>query len=160
MSGVIDDQGFRLNVGIVLVNDKGQVLLARRHDKHRWQFPQGGVDPDEQEQEALYRELQEEIGLHDHHVELVHTSENWHSYYLPSKFIRPKVPDARQCIGQKQRWFLLRMICDESNICLDSHDIPEFSEWQWFSPQECVPLAIYFKRLTYRKVLEEFTPYL
>lgn len=158
MSGIINSEGFRLNVGIVIINDKSQVLLARRHAGYKWQFPQGGIEIDETEEEALFRELQEEVGLASHQVEIVKKSQFWYSYRLPNRFLRPHIPGTIKNIGQTQKWFLLRMLVEESEICLNVHEHPEFDEWGWFDPSVSVEQSIYFKKSVYRSVIDEFFP--
>lgn len=103
---VIDGDGFRPNVGIVICNRNGQVLWARRYGQHSWQFPQGGVDDGETPEQAMFRELYEEIGLKQDDVTILATSRNWLKYRLPKRLIRWESKPV--CIGQKQKWFLLR----------------------------------------------------
>lgn len=151
---VIDHQGFRLNVGIILMNAKGQLFWAKRIGKeHAWQFPQGGLQNYETVQEAMYRELAEEIGLQPADVELVAITRRWLYYRLPQHFRRGTKP---LCIGQKQKWFLLRLISDESRIRLDHSDSPEFDHWRWVDYWEPLDGVIAFKRDVYRKALQEF----
>ena len=159
MSEIIDSKGFRLNVGIVVINDKGKVLLARKNNSYKWQFPQGGMDHNETEEETLFRELQEEVGLTKSQVEIVQKSQFWYSYRLPNQHLRPRLPGTPHCVGQKQKWFLLRILAQESEICLDSHETPEFSEWGWFDPLYSIKKTIYFKKTIYRNVIEEFFPH-
>ena len=114
---MIDPDGFRPNVGIILSNPKGQLLWARRIGQNAWQFPQGGMRSDETPAEAMYRELAEEVGLHSEHVELIGATRGWLRYRLPRQFIRRKSRPV--CIGQKQVWFLLRMLCADKAVCLN-----------------------------------------
>ena len=107
MSDLIDAQGFRANVGIVLIRDAGDVFLGGRSDGRGWQFPQGGVRQQESPEEALYRELREEVGLEPDDVELLAATRSWLRYRLPGRYVRRR--SRPMCIGQKQRWFLLRM---------------------------------------------------
>ena len=74
---MIDAEGFRANVGIIICNEQGQVFWARRIGQHSWQFPQGGIDDGESAEQAMYRELYEEVGLKPEQVEIVYTSRNW-----------------------------------------------------------------------------------
>jgi len=119
---VIDGDGFRPNVGIIVANDHGQVLWARRYGHDAWQFPQGGIIDGESPEQAMYRELREEIGLEPQDVELLAQTKGWLRYRLPRRFIRNDKPPL--CIGQKQRWFLLRLISDEARIKLDIQNPP------------------------------------
>lgn len=150
----IDSNGFRKNVGIVLYNSDGNVLLASRVGKKGWQFPQGGINLNESEDDALYRELYEEIGLQKKDVKIVYRTNNWLKYRLPDQYIRKDSKD--YCIGQKQKWFLLKLICDESKISLKKGDTPEFDYWHWVSYWKPVSKVIFFKKQIYNSVLLEF----
>lgn len=158
VSQVIDRRGYRLNVGIVLMNANGRLFLGKRFGHHSWQFPQGGVQENETPQEAMYRELYEEVGLESADVELVTETRDWLYYRLPKQFMRkntwPKV------IGQKQKWFLLRLTSDESHIVLDRDDTPEFDSWRWVDFWRPIREVIYFKKRVYRKALREFQDFL
>ena len=101
---VIDEAGFRPNVGIIVTNQSGQVLWGKRvKGRDSWQFPQGGINADESPEEAMFRELQEEIGLLPEHVTVLGVTNGWLRYRLPSKYIRKH--ETPICIGQKQKWF-------------------------------------------------------
>ena len=151
---VIDSAGFRPNVGIVLANDGGQVLWARRIGGHNaWQFPQGGISEGESPEDALYRELNEEVGLSRDAVEVLASTKGWLRYRLPQRFIRPG--NKPLCIGQKQKWFLLRMLEDDKAVQLDLNDKPEFDQWQWVSYWYPLNQVISFKREVYRRAMKE-----
>jgi putative (di)nucleoside polyphosphate hydrolase len=153
---VIDHQGFRLNVGIILMNAKGQLFWGKRiGQEHAWQFPQGGLQNYETVNEAMYRELTEEVGLQPQDVELIAITKQWLYYRLPRHFLRDTKP---LCIGQKQKWFLLRLVSDESHIRLDHSGSPEFDGWRWVDYWEPLRDVISFKREVYKKALEEFEP--
>ena len=114
-STVIDSDGFRPNVGIMVANDRGQLLWARRiGGPDAWQFPQGGINNGESPEHALYRELEEEIGLGSDDVELLAATRGWLRYRLPKRFVRRGQNPV--CIGQKQKWYLLRMRSDERAV--------------------------------------------
>ena len=152
---MIDKNGFRKNVGIVLLNETGDVLLARRTGMDAWQFPQGGIDRGESAEEAMYRELREEVGLRDYEVELVARTKGWLKYKLPKKFVRQdQMP---LCIGQKQIWFLLRLLVDEKQIVLDAFANPEFDQWEWVPYWVPIKKVVAFKEEVYRKALEELS---
>jgi putative (di)nucleoside polyphosphate hydrolase len=151
---VIDSDGFRANVGIVLANDRGQVLWARRvGGRDAWQFPQGGIDSGESPEQALYRELHEEVGLSGDAVEVLGFTRGWLRYRLPRRFIRKGQKPL--CIGQKQKWFLLRMLEGDAAVQLDRSGKPEFDHWQWVSYWYPLNQVISFKREVYRKAMKE-----
>ena len=155
---MIDVQGYRANVGIVLYNNGGQLLWCKRCGQDAWQFPQGGIAEAESPEEALYRELQEETGLLPGDVEIMARSKDWLKYRLPPHLIRkgcfPK------CIGQKQRWFLLRLVGDDSRIDLQNSETPEFDGWAWVDYWKPMQEVVFFKRSVYRRALNEFAPVL
>ncbi len=153
MTDYIDSQGFRANVGIVLMRDSGEVFLGGRRDGRGWQFPQGGVRLSEQPEDALFRELREEVGLERTDVELVAGTASWLRYRLPPQFVRRRGNPV--CIGQKQRWFLLRMLGDDSRLRFDVTDQPEFDDWRWVDYWSPVREVIYFKRAVYARALQE-----
>ena len=124
---MIDSDGYRANVGIVITNEKKQILLAKRFKQDAWQLPQGGIDTDETELDALYRELEEEVGLNPDHVTLLAKTPKWLRYDLPTEHIRRRQKPT--CIGQKQVWFLLKLKSGDDNITLDSHQDIEFDDW-------------------------------
>ena len=153
---VIDADGFRVNVGIVLLRRDGDVFLGRRAGGKGWQFPQGGMRAGETLEQALYRELHEEIGLAPGDVELLGRTTRWLRYRLPPRYIRRN----RQplCIGQKQRWFLLRLCHDVTSFDFESTGEPEFDEWRWAEYWEPAREVIYFKRRVYQRALTELAP--
>jgi len=151
---VIDEQGFRANVGIILCNQDNRLLWARRIGQNAWQFPQGGINADETAEQALYRELDEEVGLQPHHVEILCQSNDWLRYHLPKQLIRH---DSKPlCIGQKQRWFLLRLTAEDHDVRLDTHGEPEFDHWRWVDYWHPLEEVIYFKRDVYEMAMKEF----
>jgi putative (di)nucleoside polyphosphate hydrolase len=151
---VIDSDGFRPNVGIMLANDQGQLLWARRVGGHdAWQFPQGGISAGESPEQALYRELYEEVGLSPDAVEILGTTKGWLRYRLPRHFIREGQKPL--CIGQKQKWFLLRLLATDAAVQLDLNDKPEFDHWQWVSYWYPLNQVISFKREVYRRAMKE-----
>jgi putative (di)nucleoside polyphosphate hydrolase len=156
---VIDGDGYRHGVGIILANDQGSVLWAQRaHYKNAWQFPQGGIDANEEPIDAMYRELGEELGLTPDSVELLGVTKDWFSYELPTDFRRYyKKP---LCVGQKQKWYILRLLEDESVIALDQTIEPEFDNWRWVDYELPVKEIIFFKRDMYREVLDELRPHI
>jgi putative (di)nucleoside polyphosphate hydrolase len=157
MTDIIDANGFRANVGIVLMRRPGQVFFGRRTGGRGWQFPQGGMKHGESFEATLYRELREEIGLSEADVELLGQTSQWLRYRLPSRYIRRNHKPL--CIGQKQRWFLLRLRRDEAQIDLQGDGQPEFDEWRWVDYWEPVREIIHFKRPVYVRALKELAPY-
>ncbi|NTS76444.1 RNA pyrophosphohydrolase [Catenovulum sp. SM1970] len=151
---MIDAEGYRANVGIVICNRHGQVFWAKRFGQHSWQFPQGGVDEGENAEQTLYRELYEEVGLKKEDVEIVASTRNWYRYRLPKRLIRHDSEPV--CIGQKQKWFLLRLRCSEEKIDFFKSAKPEFDDWAWVSYWYPVRQVVSFKRDVYRKVMREF----
>ena len=150
---MIDSKGYRHNVGIILCNDAGRVFWAKRAGTSSWQFPQGGVDEGETPEAAMYRELREETGLKPEHVQLLGRSRYWLRYRLPDRFIRKNsIP---LCIGQKQIWYILRLVTHESNVRFDCVDKPEFDNWRWVDYWEPLNYVVYFKRKVYRKAMTE-----
>jgi putative (di)nucleoside polyphosphate hydrolase len=151
---VLDPEGYRPNVGIVIANDHGQLLWARRvGGRDAWQFPQGGINDGEKPEQAMYRELQEEVGLDPNAVEVLASTRGWLRYRLPSRFIRKG--QNPPCIGQKQKWFLLRLLADDASVQLDVNGQPEFDDWRWVSYWYPLNQVVYFKREVYRRALRE-----
>ncbi len=151
---MIDLDGFRPNVGIMLANDRGQLLWARRVGGHNaWQFPQGGISEGESPKQALFRELHEEVGLTRDAVEILGSTRGWLRYRLPKRFVR----DGQKplCIGQKQKWFLLRMLEDDAAVQLDRNEKPEFDHWRWVSYWYPLDQIIPFKREVYRRAMKD-----
>lgn len=150
---LIDEQGFRANVGIVLMHHDGRVFLGRRAAGKGWQFPQGGLQVGESPEAGMYRELAEEVGLAPEHVEIVAVTRRWLRYRLPPRFQRrDQLP---LCIGQKQRWYLLRVHDAQPPFRFDSTAEPEFSEWRWADYWEPIQEVIHFKRRVYDRALHE-----
>ncbi len=145
-------------MGIILCNGKGRLLWARRIGQDAWQFPQGGIQPHESPEEALYRELREEIGLEQHHVEVLGCTRRWLRYDLPKRFIRHGSQPV--CIGQKQLWFLLRLTGSDDDVKLDVGEKPEFDGWRWVDYWYPVDKVVTFKQEVYRNALEELAPLL
>ena len=155
---LIDSDGFRANVGIILCNSERLLFWGRRIGQDAWQFPQGGIKRNETPEQAMFRELQEEVGLRQDQVEMLGATRKWLRYRLPDRYIRRHCEPL--CIGQKQIWFLLKTKCDEDAFCLDHSETPEFEEWRWVKYWLPVKEVIYFKRQVYSRALEELAPLL
>jgi putative (di)nucleoside polyphosphate hydrolase len=150
---LIDRAGYRLNVGIILVNDSGHIFWAKRHGHDAWQFPQGGLTVGEVPLDALFRELREEVGLERDDVEVLGMTKRWLKYRLPKQYLRHG--SSPLVIGQKQKWFLLRLISSEQKIRLDLSDTPEFDSWRWIDYHEPQEHVIFFKKQVYIQALKE-----
>ncbi len=150
---MIDSKGYRPNVGIILCNDEGRVFWAKRKGASSWQFPQGGIDENEDPGTAMYRELFEETGLEAKDVQLIGRTRYWLRYKLPERYIRKH--SLPLCIGQKQIWFILRMIADESKVRFDCGHKQEFDGWKWVEYWYPLTDVVYFKRKVYRKAMTE-----
>ncbi len=150
---MIDAEGFRSNVGIVICNKQGQLLWAKRTGQSGWQFPQGGIKQGETVEEALFRELDEEVGLAEKDVKILHQTMEWLHYRLPENFIRQR--SAPGYVGQKQKWFLLSLESDDSKVELNKTKKPEFDDWCWVNFWYPAEQVIEFKRDVYRKALQQ-----
>jgi len=150
----IDKDGFRANVGIVLTRGPREVFLGGRVGGRGWQFPQGGVNRGEPVEDALFRELKEEIGLGREDVEVLGSTEGWLRYRLPRQYVRDR------CIGQKQRWFLLKLVSEESKLHFDFTNQPEFDRWRWTDYWTPVREVVYFKRRVYVRALQALGKYM
>lgn len=155
---MIDPDGFRPNVAIVLVRDDRRVLWARRISGDGWQFPQGGMNTDETPEEAMYRELKEETGLEPEHVEIIASTPGWLRYRLPRRYQRRHQKPL--CVGQKQVWYLLRFVGEDSAIRMDAADQPEFDHYRWVDFWEPLNHVVSFKQSVYRKALKHLEPFL
>jgi putative (di)nucleoside polyphosphate hydrolase len=155
---VIDRDGYRPNVGIVLCNLRNEVFWGKRVREHSWQFPQGGIKPGETPEFAMYRELQEEVGLGVRHVRILGRTRDWLRYDVPDQWIRRDWRGNYR--GQKQIWYLLRLIGRDCDVCLRASDKPEFDAWRWSDYWVPMESVIDFKRDVYQKALSELSRYL
>jgi putative (di)nucleoside polyphosphate hydrolase len=150
---MLDREGYRPNVGIILVNHRNEVFWGKRINEHSWQFPQGGIKHGESPAQAMFRELHEEVGLRPEHVRILGRTRDWLRYNVPDRFVRREWRGHYK--GQKQIWFLLRMIGRDCDVCLRATTQPEFDAWRW--NEYWVPLdsVIDFKREVYTLALNE-----
>ena len=155
---MVDADGYRPNVGIVIANDLGQVLWARRIGQDAWQFPQGGIDEYETTEDALFRELHEEVGLTSDSVEILACTTGWLRYRLPRRLRRYNSSPGFK--GQKQKWFLLRLTGRDEDVRVTHGPKPEFDHWRWVSYWYPVGQVVAFKRDVYRQALKELAPQL
>lgn len=152
---LIDSDGYRPNVGIIVANPAGQVLWARRRGQDAWQFPQGGINSGESIEEALFRELDEEIGLRPDQVEIIGSTRGWLRYRLPQRLLRN---NSKSFVGQKQKWYLLKMLAEDDAVRFDHSDRPEFDFWQWVSYWYPLGQVVPFKKDVYRRAMKELAP--
>ncbi|MGE0725932.1 MAG: RNA pyrophosphohydrolase [Alphaproteobacteria bacterium] len=148
---------YRRGVGIMVLNQDGQVFVARRIDMQAeaWQMPQGGIDRGESPAEAARRELREEIGTD--RGRFVGESAGWYSYDLPDELVGRLWRGRYR--GQTQKWFAFRFEGDDREINLETEK-PEFRDWRWVEPDDVPRLIVPFKRDIYTAVMREFAPLL
>ena len=151
---LVDQDGYRSNVAMVISNGHGQVFWAKRMGQKAWQFPQGGIDQGETAEQALYRELYEEVGLEPGDVKIIQQTKRWLRYNIPEKMQRKH--SKPRCIGQKQRWFFLQLVGDQKKITFDATGHPEFDAWEWVSYWHPINQVVSFKQNVYRQALVEF----
>lgn len=150
---MIDEDGYRHNVGIIIVNKEGKLFWGKRVHQDAWQFPQGGMRRHETPQQALFRELKEEVGLDPSDVRILGRTNDWLTYDLPKHLIRHYSEPV--CIGQKQIWFMIGMVSGEQKINLNTHETPEFEGWIWVDYWKPVQDVVEFKQDVYHKALTE-----
>jgi len=155
---VIDRDGYRPNVGIVLCNRKNEVFWGKRVREHSWQFPQGGIKAGETPEAAMYRELKEEVGLDPGHVKVLGRTRDWLRYDVPEQWLRRDWRSNYR--GQKQIWFLLRMVGRDCDVSLRASEKPEFDAWRWHDYWVPMEAVIHFKRDVYQCALQELARFL
>lgn len=155
---MVDDEGYRANVGIIILNNEKKVLWAKRVNEMAWQFPQGGIYPGEIPDEAMQRELMEEVGLTQNKIEIIARTKDWLRYDVPINWIRRDGQGKYR--GQKQIWYLLKFVGNDKDIFLQSSNKPEFDDWKWVDYWSPVDQVIEFKRKVYQQALEELSVYL
>ncbi len=152
---MLDKDGYRPNVGIILLNSRNEVFWGKRVKQHSWQFPQGGIKYGESPEQAMYRELGEEIGLGGEHVKLVGRTREWLRYDVPDQWIRRELRGNYR--GQKQIWFLLRLVARDCDVSLRASAHPEFDAWRWHDYWVPLDAVIEFKREVYQQALLELS---
>ena len=155
---MLDWEGFRPNVGIILLNQRNQVFWGKRIRSHSWQFPQGGIDRGESPEQAMYRELHEEVGLKPEHVRIVARTRDWLRYEVPDRFIRRESRGHYK--GQKQIWYLLQLLAQDWHLNLRATSHPEFDAWRWNDYWVPLDVVIEFKRGVYELALTELSRFL
>lgn len=145
--------GYRPNVGAVLFNRAGLVLVGERVQlPGAWQLPQGGIDPGEEPLDAVRRELREEIGTD--HADILAEHPDWLTYDLPPRAAAQAFGGRYK--GQRQKWFALRFLGGDADIRLDSHGEVEFSAWRWMPLADLPAVAVSFKRHIYERLAHDF----
>lgn len=155
---MLDREGYRPNVGIILVNQRNEVFWGKRIREHSWQFPQGGIKKGETPEEAMYRELYEEIGLKPEHVRILGRTRDWLRYDVPRQWVRREWRGTYR--GQKQIWFVLRLVGRDTDVSLRATDKPEFDAWRWSSYWVPLDSVIEFKRMVYAQALSELARFI
>ncbi len=156
---MFNQKAYRRNIGIIILNDKNNVFWAKRINEYAWQFPQGGIKKGETLEKAMFRELKEETGLENNHVKIIGRTKKWLYYDVPSKLIKKDWKKSYK--GQKQIWFLLKLIGEEKNINLDSQEgHSEFDDWMWQDYIVPASKVVDFKKDIYKRVLLELAPYI
>ena len=158
VSAMLDRDGYRPNVAIVIVNGKNQVFWGKRIREHSWQFPQGGINPGETPEQAMYRELHEEVGLSGHHIKILGRTRDWLRYEVPQHWIKREWRGSYR--GQKQIWYMLRLTGRDNDVSLRATDRPEFDAWRWHDYWIPLESVIEFKREVYRRALLELERYM
>ena len=138
----------------MIINDKNEILVGKRldHPSGYWQMPQGGIDDNENPEEAVWREMLEEIGTNK--AEIIKISNQWINYDIPSETLKT-LPWGDIYIGQTQKWFAFLFLGEDNDINVGT-DNPEFSEWKWARMDSIVDSIVPFKRDVYAKILKEF----
>ena len=151
---MVDKDGFRANIAIIISDGLGKVLLAKRLGQNAWQFPQGGIDKGESVERALFRELYEVVGLNSGDVKIIKRCKKWLRYRIPPAMQRKNSKPL--CIGQKQKWFFLQLTGSSEKIRFDTSGTPEFDDWAWVNYWYPINAVVSFKQSVYRKALHEF----
>ncbi|MBL8448430.1 MAG: RNA pyrophosphohydrolase [Dechloromonas sp.] len=155
---MLDREGYRPNVGIILCNAKNEVFWGKRIREHSWQFPQGGIKRGESPEDAMYRELYEEVGLKPEHVQILGRTKGWLRYEVPTQWIKREWRGSYR--GQKQIWYLLRLVGRDTDVSLRATEKPEFDAWRWNDYWVPLDVVIEFKRNVYQLALNELVRYL
>ncbi len=145
---------YRRCVGMMILNSDNNILVGRRidHPSGYWQMPQGGIDENENPEEAVWREMMEEIGTNK--AKLITSSSQWINYDIPKETLET-LPWGKKYVGQTQKWFLFRFLGNDSDINVETNN-PEFSEWKWARLNSIVDNIVPFKRKVYSLILNEF----
>ena len=150
----MNKKNYRKCVGMMILNNKNEILVGKRldHPSGHWQMPQGGIDENENPEEAVWREMQEEIGTNN--AIMIKKSKQWINYNIPKETLNT-LPWGHKYVGQTQKWFSFRFNGDDSDINIGTEN-PEFSEWKWMDYDEISQNAVPFKKNVYIKIQKEF----
>ncbi|MDR0695879.1 MAG: RNA pyrophosphohydrolase [Holosporales bacterium] len=161
--GSVNDDRLRDGVGMILINNDNKVFVGKRNSvntkmmswflKRPWQMPQGGIEAGENPLEAVMRELREEVGTDN--VEMLGETDDWLRYIVPTGLRRKD----SKFIGQRQKWFLLKFLGENSDINLNATNHKEFDVWRWMSVGNVIRLAVHFKRSLYVEAFRRFSWY-
>jgi putative (di)nucleoside polyphosphate hydrolase len=148
---MINEPGYRLNVGLIVINDKGKLLLCKRKNIDSWQFPQGGIDFGESPLKASRRELYEEVGIENGDIKLISSTNEWFKYDVPHEkrknhFLKKSFK------GQKQKWFMFKLISD-ATIHFNNDPGNEFVDFKWVPYWYPLYAIVEFKKEVYRAAL-------
>ena len=148
------ENNYRKCVGMMIINSQKEILVGRRldHPSGYWQMPQGGIDDNEKPEEAVWREMMEEIGTNN--AKLYKISSKWIKYNIPQETL-DHLPWGKQYVGQTQKWFIFNFLGKDHEINVETQN-PEFSEWKWMNHKELTENAVPFKRKVYKTILDEF----
>ena len=151
-----EESNYRLNVGLIIVNNYGKVLICKRKNSNQWQFPQGGIDEGESPIEAAKREIFEEVGIKPSKIKVLGKIKDWVKYEIP-KELSKKSFKKKGIVGQKQKWFIFKI---KSEACITFVNDPdnEFDDFAWVSYWRPIALIVSFKKEVYRNVLAELLP--
>ena len=140
---------YRQAVLAVFIQKDGKILLGKRSDNGFWQFPQGGIDFGESPKEALYREMEEEIGCSL--FDIVKQTNSSITYNFPKEL---SLPICKKYKGQSQKWFLMRYLGEDNQINIKTKK-PEFLDWKWVDLKEITNLVVDFKLHVYQEVQQK-----
>jgi len=148
------EKKYRKCVGMMILNNNNEILVGKRmdHPSGFWQMPQGGIDKNEIPEEAVWREMMEEIGTNN--AKMIKISSQWINYEIPRETLQT-LPWGEKYIGQTQKWFAFRFTGEDIDINVGTEN-PEFSEWKWAKYESLVDNIVPFKRKVYAKIIEEF----
>lgn len=151
------DPYYRSAVGMMMLNAENKIFIGQRTDSRdpAWQMPQGGIGPHEDTDQAMLRELEEEIGTKN--VEIIVKSKTWYKYDLPLDLAERLWSGKYK--GQKQIWYVLRYRGKDEDININTYH-PEFCSWRWAEKEELLELIVPFKKELYQKIFDDLWPYI